>query len=122
MPRGKIAEIAGAAAAAAVPGVAAIHFNLQPGDEVGPLEDKDCRPGYVVSLAKPAAEVIAIALDAVSLIRVRLMAANSSASPDRLGGNRDETFRLADARHPRRQLVWRAALRRVACPIVAGHG
>lgn len=72
MPRGKIAEIAGAAAAAAVPGVAAIHFNLQPGDEVGPLEDKDCRPGYVVSLANTAAEVIAIARHAVSLIRVRM--------------------------------------------------
>lgn len=72
MPHGTIAEIVGVDAAAAVPGVAAIHFNLRAGDEVGPLEHKDRRPGYVVSLANTAAEVIAIARHAVSLIRVRM--------------------------------------------------
>ncbi|WP_374691104.1 ATP-grasp domain-containing protein [Accumulibacter sp.] len=72
MPRGTIAEISGAEAAAAVPGVAAIHFNLQAGDEVGPLEHKDRRPGYVVSLADDPDEVIEIAMRAISLLRVRM--------------------------------------------------
>ncbi|EXI73313.1 MAG TPA: ATP-grasp domain-containing protein [Candidatus Accumulibacter phosphatis] len=72
MPRGRIAEIAGTDAAAAVPGVAAVHFNLQVGDQVGPLEHKDRRPGYVVTLANTAAEVIAIGRQAVSLIQVRM--------------------------------------------------
>jgi len=72
MPRGTIAEISGADAAAAVPGVAAVHFNLQAGDEVGPLEHKDRRPGYVVSLADSPAEVIEIARRAISLLRIRM--------------------------------------------------
>lgn len=72
MPSGRIAEIVGIEAAAAVPGVAAIHFNLQVGDEVGPLEHKDRRPGYVVSLADTATQVIDSALRAKSLLRVRM--------------------------------------------------
>jgi len=72
MPPGRIAEIVGVDAAAAVPGVVAIHFNLQIGDEVGPLEHKDRRPGYVVSLADTAAQAIDSALRAKFLLRVRM--------------------------------------------------
>jgi len=82
MPRGTIAEIRGADAAAAVPGVAAVHFNQQAGDEVGPLEHKDRRPGYVVSLADTAAEVIDIARRAISLLRVRMAGVSEFTSID----------------------------------------
>ncbi len=82
MPPGTIAEIGGADAAAAVPGVAAVHFNLQPGDEVGPLEHKDRRPGYVVSLADSPTEVIDIARRAISLLSVRMAGAGEFTSID----------------------------------------
>jgi biotin carboxylase len=82
MPRGTIAEIGGADAAAAVPGVAAVHFNLQPGDEVGPLEHKDRRPGYVVSLGDSPTEVIDITRRAISLLRVRMAGDDGFTSVD----------------------------------------
>ncbi len=72
MPPGRISEIIGNDAAGAVPGVAAIHFNLEIGEQVGALEHKDCRPGYVVALADTASEVIEISLRAKSLISVRM--------------------------------------------------
>jgi len=72
LPPGRISEIIGIEAAAAVPGIAAIHFNLGIGEQVGALEHKDRRPGYVVALADTASEVIDIALRAKSLISVRM--------------------------------------------------
>ncbi|EXI69232.1 MAG: D-alanine--D-alanine ligase [Candidatus Accumulibacter adjunctus] len=82
MPRGTIAEIGGVDSAAAVPGVAAVHLNLQAGDEVGPLEHKDRRPGYVVTLGDTATEVIAIARRAIALLRVRMAGAGEFTSID----------------------------------------
>lgn len=72
MPPGRLSEIIGIEAAAAVPGVAAIHFNLGVGEQVGALEHKDRRPGYVVALADTAREVIDISLQAKSLLSVRM--------------------------------------------------
>jgi biotin carboxylase len=70
MPPGRLCEIRGAAEAAAVPGVAAVHFNVAAGDVVGPLGHKDHRPGYVVALADTAAQAVAAALQAKATIGV----------------------------------------------------
>ncbi len=72
MPTGILSEIIGVTAAAAIPGVAAIHFNVDVGAEIGPLEHKDCRPGYLITLADTAPQAIASALKAKSLISVRM--------------------------------------------------
>ena len=72
MPPGRLAEIFGVNAAAALPGVAAIHFNVQVGEQIGALDDKDCRPGYVVALANTAAQVIDVSRRAKSLLSVRM--------------------------------------------------
>ncbi|MGA7179639.1 MAG: ATP-grasp domain-containing protein [Thiobacillaceae bacterium] len=76
MPAGKLSRIMGMEAAAAIPGVAAIHFNVGGGDHVGPLEHKDQRPGYVVALADTGEEAIDISHQAKSRISL-LMAGNA---------------------------------------------
>ena len=73
MPTGILSDIIGVEAAVAIPGVAAVHFNLNAGDHIGPLEHKDHRPGYVVALADTTEEVIEISLRAKSLITVKIV-------------------------------------------------
>lgn len=70
MPDGELSQIIGAEAASAIPGVAAVHFNVHAGDRIGPLGYKDHRPGYVVALADTAAEAIDISLRAKARISV----------------------------------------------------
>lgn len=70
MPEGKLSRIMGVEAAAAIPGVAAVHFNVQVGDQIGLLGYKDHRPGYVLALADTGAQAIDISLAAKSQISV----------------------------------------------------
>ncbi len=70
MPAGHLSQIMGVETAAAIPGVAAIHFNVTIGDRIGPLGHKDHRPGYVVALADTSAQVIDISQQAKSKISV----------------------------------------------------
>lgn len=71
LPSGRIRDLIGVEAATAVAGVAAVHFNLGPGDEVGPLDHKDRRPGFVVTLGASREEVIACAQRAKAMLAVR---------------------------------------------------
>ncbi|MGO8754183.1 MAG: ATP-grasp domain-containing protein [Gallionellaceae bacterium] len=78
MPAGKLSRIMGVEAAAAIPGVAAIHFNVNVGDQIGPLAHKDQRPGYVVALADTGEQVIDISLRAKSSISVFMAGSEES--------------------------------------------
>jgi biotin carboxylase len=78
MPTGKLTRIMGVEAAAAIPGIAAVHFNVDVGDQVGPLGHKDHRPGYVVALADTGEQAIDTSLQAKSAISV-LMAGSEKA-------------------------------------------
>jgi len=72
MPLGKLVDIQGVDAARASPGVAAVHLNVQIGDTIGALSDKDDRPGYVVALAETLSEAQMCAQEAVGCMRVRV--------------------------------------------------
>ena len=78
MPEGKLSQIMGVEAAAAIPGVAAVHFNVQVGDQIGLLGSKDHRPGYVLALAVTGAQAIDISLRAKSEITVLMAGCNES--------------------------------------------
>jgi biotin carboxylase len=65
---GEVLEVAGIDAATRVPGVRAVQVSVKPGDNIGPVEWSDDRPGYVVAVADhDAAEVCA---RAAGLIRI----------------------------------------------------
>jgi biotin carboxylase len=70
MPEGRVSRVIGADAAAAVPGIAALHFNLGPGDIVGPLRHKDDRPGFIVALGDSTEAAVASAQRAKALLAV----------------------------------------------------
>jgi len=70
MPVGRLSGICGIDAAKATTGVAAIHFNVSVGDQIGPLAHKDDRPGFIVVLADTAAAAIEASLQAKSCIKV----------------------------------------------------
>lgn len=80
MPDGMLSGIMGAEQAAAIPGIAAIHFNVNVGDRIEALGHKDHRPGYVVALADSSEQAIDISLQAKSRISV-LMAGNVEPMP-----------------------------------------
>lgn len=71
-PVGRMAAIEGIEAAASMPGIAAIHCNLKPGDLVGGLSQKDDRLGFVVALADTSQEALDRAMGAKSRIRLRM--------------------------------------------------
>jgi biotin carboxylase len=72
LPAGRFSEVLGLREASAVEGVAAFVFNVKPGDLVGPIEDKDQRPGYIVALCDSSAAAIDACERARGLLRVRL--------------------------------------------------
>jgi biotin carboxylase len=72
MPVGRFSAVLGVDEASAVEGVAAIVFNVKPGDLVGPIEDKDQRPGYIVALCDSSAAAIQACERAKARLRVCL--------------------------------------------------
>ena len=70
MPLGTLHRIIGVDEAAAIPGVAVVHFNVAVGEEIEPLGHKDHRPGYVVALADTTKQAIETSLLAKSRISV----------------------------------------------------
>lgn len=72
MPAGRVSAVLGVDEASAVEGVAAIVFNVKPGDLVGPIKDKDQRPGYIVALGDSSAVAIEACERAMALLRVCL--------------------------------------------------
>ncbi len=71
-PVGRMAAIEGIEAAASMPGIAAIHCNLKPGDLVGGLSQNADRLGFVVALADTSQEALDRAMGAKSRIRLRM--------------------------------------------------
>ena len=72
MPAGRFDGVLNLALAAAAPDVAAIVFNVTPGDDVGALDDKDQRPGYILALSDSSSNAIAACERARALMRVRM--------------------------------------------------
>ena len=72
MPAGRVEGVLNVAQAAAVADVAAIVFNVAPGDQVGAIDDKDQRPGYIVALSDASRAAIAACAQARALLRVRM--------------------------------------------------
>lgn len=72
IPVGQLLAVEGVAQAAAVPGVAALHFNVQPGQWIGAALNKDERSGFVIALAASSAEAVRIAERAKAQLRVRI--------------------------------------------------
>ena len=72
MPAGRFDGVLNLALAAAAPDVAAIVFNVTPGDDVGALDDKDQRPGYILALSDSSSAAIAACERARALMRVRM--------------------------------------------------
>ena len=70
MPAGRVESVLGVPQASAVADVAAIMFNVKPGDEVGPIEDKDQRPGYIVALSQTSPAAVSACEQAKALLRV----------------------------------------------------
>lgn len=70
LPEGRLGQILGTQAAARSPGIAALHLNLAAGDTVGPLQQKDDRPGFVVALAETSDAAVELAEQAKSHLRV----------------------------------------------------
>lgn len=62
--------------AAAVPDVAAIVFNVAPGDAVGTIDDKDQRPGYILALSDASLTAIAACEQARGLMQVCMRGVN----------------------------------------------
>jgi biotin carboxylase len=77
MPPGRFSTVLGVSEASAIEGVAAIVFNVKPGDLVGPIEDKDQRPGYIVSLCDSSAAAIDACQRAKAVLRVCLKGADA---------------------------------------------
>ena len=75
IPVGELAAIDGVEAAAALPGVAAVHFNVQPGQTIGVAMNKDDRPGFIVALAETSAAAIQVAECAKARLSVRMVGA-----------------------------------------------
>ncbi|MCY7316784.1 MAG: hypothetical protein LH480_14535 [Rubrivivax sp.] len=69
---GRILRIDGADIALAMPGIAALRLNQQPGDMQAALTDKDQRLGYVIALADTAAQARAQALRAAQVVQVKV--------------------------------------------------
>jgi biotin carboxylase len=74
--RGVLAAIEGVDQALGVPGIAAIHLNLRPGQRTGTLTEKDDRLGYIVALGRTTEDVIRAAERARSRLKVRLAGAD----------------------------------------------
>jgi biotin carboxylase len=70
MPEGTLSGIEGAEAAAQEPGIAAVHFNVVAGDRIGPLLQKDDRPGFIVALAETSEAAVACAERSKAHLRV----------------------------------------------------
>ena len=72
MPMGHLDAVLHAEQARAVEGVSAVVFNIAPGEAVGPLNDKDQRPGYIVALGETSQATITACEQARALLRVRM--------------------------------------------------
>lgn len=72
MPEGTLAAIEGREEAARLPGVLGMHFNIAVGDRIGALNNKDDRPGYIVTGGETADAAIEAALTAKACLRVRI--------------------------------------------------
>ena len=72
MPAGRFEAMCHVDQASAVADVAAIVFNVAPGDAVGAVNDKDQRPGYVVALSDSSSAAIAACTSAKAMMRVRI--------------------------------------------------
>lgn len=70
VPAGRFGGVLNVAQAAAVADVAAIVFNVSPGDAVGALDDKDQRPGYILALSDTSVASFAACERARGLKRV----------------------------------------------------
>lgn len=82
MPVGVLERVDGVADALAMPGVAAVHFNAAPGTAVGPLRDKDDRPGFIVALAESSAAAAQRAAAAKARLRAVMRVANEPVPVD----------------------------------------
>ena len=72
MPMGRLDVVFHAEQARAVEGVAAVVFNIAPGEPIGPIDDKDQRPGYIVALGETSQTTISACEQARALLRVRM--------------------------------------------------
>ena len=72
LPMGRLQEFCGVAEACGLPGVAAVHLGAAPGDGVGPLLQKDDRPGFVLALAETTTEAVARAAAAKQRLSARM--------------------------------------------------
>lgn len=75
---GVLDAVLGIESALRVPGVAAIHLNLERGQRIGSLTQKDDRLGYVVALGDTTEQVLAAARDAEALLSVRIAGTNAA--------------------------------------------
>lgn len=72
LPAGRVEAVLGLVQASAVAEIAAIVFNAKPGDDVGPIHDKDQRPGYILALSDSSHAAITACERAKALLRVRM--------------------------------------------------
>jgi cysteine synthase A len=71
-PAGTLEGVGGIDRALQIPGIAAVHLNIDPGATVGPLDFKDDRLGFIVALGETTEQVIAAAEQARSRLSVQL--------------------------------------------------
>jgi carbamoyl-phosphate synthase large subunit len=71
-PAGTLDAVDGVDDALRVPGVAAVHVNLEPGATIGPLTYKDDRLGFLVALGDTTEQVVAASEQGKSRLAVRL--------------------------------------------------
>ncbi len=81
LPAGRLEAVLGLAQASAVSDVAAIVFNVKPGDDVGPIYDKDQRPGYIVALSDSSQAAITACAHAKALLQVRMQGLEQPVAP-----------------------------------------
>lgn len=72
LPPGHLEAVEGLSEARALPGIAAVHLNVQPGQRIGAARNKDERPGFIVALADTSAQAQAFAGAAKARLHARM--------------------------------------------------
>lgn len=75
-PAGTVKRICGVEACLDMPGVAAIHLPLKPGDTVRPLNDCGDRVGYVMAIADTSANAMTICRNVIQRVQIEVDSAD----------------------------------------------
>ena len=72
LPPGRVRTVRGLEAAARIPGVVKIALNVGPGDMIGVIDEGSKRPGFVLAVGEDREEVLTIAQEVKSALKVEM--------------------------------------------------